>query len=148
MIEQDCFGKTWIDSKREELRVADPGLLEKCIHALQLLGYLQEIGDFDFVFKGGTSMVLLLPAPRRLSIDIDIACKADPSEYKPIIETIGNTPPFITVAMSDVLNGGTSNSSSIPSTPSVKTTSCSTFLRKRTISRKRIFCLFARHSSK
>jgi len=95
MIEQDCFGKTWIDDKRQKLRVADPGLLEKCIHALQLLGHLQEIGDFDFVFKGGTSMVLLLPSPRRLSIDIDIACKADPSEYEPVIETIGNTPPFI-----------------------------------------------------
>ena len=63
MIEHDCFGKSWIDDKRQELRVADPGLLEKCIHALQLLGHLQEIDDFDFVFKGGTSMVLLLPTP-------------------------------------------------------------------------------------
>lgn len=49
----------------------DPGLLEKCIYALQLLGLLADSG-MPFVFKGGTSMVLLLEHLRRLSIDIDI----------------------------------------------------------------------------
>ncbi|MFC1453186.1 nucleotidyl transferase AbiEii/AbiGii toxin family protein [Verrucomicrobiota bacterium] len=66
-----------IDEKRTDLRVADPGLLEKCIHALQLLGRLTEAGGFDFVFKGGTSMVILMPAPKRLSIDIDKGGVAD-----------------------------------------------------------------------
>ena len=52
MIEHDCFTKSWIDDKRQELRVMDPGLLEKGIHALELLGHILEIGEFDLVFKG------------------------------------------------------------------------------------------------
>jgi len=51
MIQQHCFEKTWIDSKQSELRLRDPGLLEKCIYALQLLGLLAESG-IPFVFKG------------------------------------------------------------------------------------------------
>ncbi|MEI6644649.1 MAG: nucleotidyl transferase AbiEii/AbiGii toxin family protein [bacterium] len=75
MIQQHCFEKTWIDSKQSELRLRDPGLLEKCIYALQLLGLLAESG-IPFVFKGGTSMVLLMASLRRLSIDIDIVSES------------------------------------------------------------------------
>jgi len=95
MIEHDCFKKSWIDNKRQELRIMDPGLLEKCIHALQLLGRLSEEGGLDFVFKGGTSLILLLANLRRLSIDIDIVSTAEPAEYKPVLERIGRTSPFI-----------------------------------------------------
>lgn len=42
MIQQHCFEKIWIDSKQSELRLRDPGLLEKCIYALQLLGLLAD----------------------------------------------------------------------------------------------------------
>ncbi|MBE9478647.1 MAG: nucleotidyl transferase AbiEii/AbiGii toxin family protein [Chloroflexi bacterium] len=94
MIEHDCFKKSWIDDKRQELRVMDPGLLEKCIHGLQLLGRLSEEGG-EFVFKGGTSLILLLANLRRLSIDIDIVSNAAPAEYKPVLERIGGTSPFI-----------------------------------------------------
>ncbi len=95
MIHEQCFTKEWIDGKRKDLRVTDPGLLEKCIHALQLLGRLSEEGGFDFVFKGGTSLILLLANLRRLSIDIDIVSTAAPAEYKPVCERIGRTSPFI-----------------------------------------------------
>ena len=71
MIQQRCFDRTWISAQKDELRLRDPGMLEKCIHALQLLGLLADSG-IPFVFKGGTSMVLLLERLRRLSIDIDI----------------------------------------------------------------------------
>ena len=80
MIQEQCFTKEWIDGKRNDLRVTDPGLLEKCIYALQLLGQLSEEGGFDFVFKGGTSLILLLANLRRLSIDIDIVSTATPAE--------------------------------------------------------------------
>jgi len=95
MIQEQCFTKEWIDGKRNDLRVTDPGLLEKCIYALQLLGQLSEEGGFDFVFKGGTSLILLLANLRRLSIDIDIVSTATPGEYEPVLESIGRTPPFI-----------------------------------------------------
>jgi hypothetical protein len=75
MIRSSCFEREWIDAKQTELRLRDPGLLEKCVYALQLLGILAE-SNIPFVFKGGTSMVLLLERLRRLSIDIDIVSEA------------------------------------------------------------------------
>lgn len=95
MIQEQCFTKEWIDGKRKHLRVTDPGLLEKCIYALQLLGQLSEKNRVDFVFKGGTSLILLLANIRRLSIDIDIVSTATPAGYEPVLESIGRTPPFI-----------------------------------------------------
>ena len=53
------------DSKR------DPGLIERTIFAFGLLDALCEVG-LPFVFKGGTSLMLLLKHLRRLSTDIDI----------------------------------------------------------------------------
>lgn len=41
------------------------------IHALYLLERLKLTG-LDFIFKGGTSLVLLLENPSRFSVDIDI----------------------------------------------------------------------------
>ena len=49
----------------------DPGLIERTIFAFGLLNALSEVG-LPFVFKGGTSLMLLLKRPRRLSTDIDI----------------------------------------------------------------------------
>jgi hypothetical protein len=68
-----CFQKNWLIEQAKKLVLPDPVLLEKCVYAMELLGSLADSG-FPFVFKGGTSMLLLLPinALRRLSIDIDI----------------------------------------------------------------------------
>jgi hypothetical protein len=93
MIKLECFDRTWISGKGAAIGVADPGLLEKCIHALQLLGFLAESG-LVFVFKGGTSMVLLLEQLRRLSIDIDIATDIPVDAYQVILERLGRMPPF------------------------------------------------------
>ena len=49
----------------------DPGLIERTVFAFGLLDALCEVG-MSFVFKGGTSLMLLLKHPRRLSTDIDI----------------------------------------------------------------------------
>lgn len=75
MIQHSCFDRAWIDAKQEELFLRDPGLLEKCIYAMQLLGVLAE-SSIPFIFKGGTAMVLLLERIRRLSIDIDIVSES------------------------------------------------------------------------
>ena len=71
MITTDCYSLEWIRSKQKEHKVDDPILLEKVIHAFILLEALK-VNGLDFIFKGGTSMLLLLDEPHRFSIDIDI----------------------------------------------------------------------------
>ncbi|WNY23404.1 hypothetical protein MmiHf6_07110 [Methanimicrococcus hongohii] len=70
MISEECITYDWIKSNSKKGHVQDI-LLEKMIRALILLEGLAE-SDLNFVFKGGTSLVLLLDPIRRLSIDIDI----------------------------------------------------------------------------
>lgn len=94
MIANQCFTKEWITTKREEIGGVDPALLEKSIHAFALLCALGE-SPMRFVFKGGTSMILLLKELRRLSIDIDIATLMFRNEYKPILTNIGRKIPFL-----------------------------------------------------
>jgi hypothetical protein len=53
------------------LNKADRILVEKVIRALTLLVELKN-HKLDFIFKGGTSLLLILPKPARMSIDIDI----------------------------------------------------------------------------
>jgi len=49
----------------------DPGLLERTIFAFGALEALARVGT-PFRFKGGTSLMMLLDRPRRISTDIDI----------------------------------------------------------------------------
>jgi len=75
MIKKKCFKNNWIVSKHKEIN-ADPILVEKAIYAFELLGDLIENG-VDFIFKGGTGLMLLIPGFKRLSIDIDIMSESD-----------------------------------------------------------------------
>lgn len=93
MIHEKCFARDWILTKKQELAAADPGLLEKSIHALALLGHLKESG-LPFVFKGGTSLLLHLERIRRLSIDIDIFCGASAEALDAAVAAIAKLPPF------------------------------------------------------
>lgn len=73
MIKPACFEKEWIENfrKQREFSRINPPVLEKMIHALYLLQNLKKQG-LDFVFKGGTSLILLLENANRFSVDIDI----------------------------------------------------------------------------
>lgn len=73
MIAPESFTKEWINSHKKEKQFSkiNPPVLEKMIRALALLESLA-INNLKFTFKGGTSLILLLPEPRRFSIDIDI----------------------------------------------------------------------------
>lgn len=71
MISSRSYSQEWIMGIRETAFGRDPILIEKMIMALTLLENLCNSG-LDFVFKGGTSLILLLKTPRRFSIDIDI----------------------------------------------------------------------------
>ena len=75
------------DSKR------DPGLIERTIYAFGLLDALCEVG-LPFVFKGGTSLMLLLKKPRRLSTDIDIIV-APGTDINGYIERAARIFPFV-----------------------------------------------------
>jgi predicted nucleotidyltransferase component of viral defense system len=71
MIKQETYTLDWIKGVAQSHRKADPILIEKVIRALTLLDALGASG-LDFIFKGGTSLMLIFPEPKRLSIDIDI----------------------------------------------------------------------------
>jgi predicted nucleotidyltransferase component of viral defense system len=70
MIDIKSLTAEWIAKKRKK-HVKDPSLMESMIHALYLLEQLH-LTALDFIFKGGTSLVLLMEEPKRFSVDIDI----------------------------------------------------------------------------
>jgi len=76
MITSRSRSQEWIMGIRETAFGRDPILIEKMIMALTLLENLQSSG-LDFIFKGGTSLILLFKTPRRFSIDIDILLPDD-----------------------------------------------------------------------
>jgi len=93
MIDDNCFSSEWQGRKREELGGCDPVLLEKTIHAFALLDALAARG-LEFVFKGGTSLLLRLPRIRRLSIDADIFCHEPPEKLDPLLAEVSRLRPF------------------------------------------------------
>lgn len=78
MLTKENFTNKWLKDQMSEMMKrglkADPILIEKNIHAFHLLEKLKENG-LEFVFKGGTALILLIEDPIRFSIDIDIQMK-------------------------------------------------------------------------
>lgn len=70
MINIKSIEKDWIESIYKKKK-ADKILIEKVIRALLLLEGLSASG-LDYIFKGGTALMLLLGTTKRLSIDIDV----------------------------------------------------------------------------
>lgn len=70
-----------------------PQILEKSLHALTLLGHLQEAG-LPLTFRGGTCLLLHLPEIHRLSIDIDIVCPVEGAELERILAEVSAKSPF------------------------------------------------------
>ena len=89
MIKEYCFTEEWLDSfkKQKEHKRIDKAILEKMIYALHLLERIKTNG-LDFVFKGGTSLVLLLEEGNRFSIDIDIICNTDRETLERILNMV------------------------------------------------------------
>jgi hypothetical protein len=73
MINPKCFSKEWIEGFRSkpEYAALNPAVFEKMIFALHLVELLAA-SKFDFIFKGGTSLTLLLNDFNRFSVDVDI----------------------------------------------------------------------------
>lgn len=77
MISKASLHIDWITKVSSANRKADKILVEKVIRALLLLeGLVKQ--ELDFVFKGGTALMLILDSSKRLSIDIDIIIEREP----------------------------------------------------------------------
>ncbi len=76
MIHSTSFTQDHLGSIRTDFPV-DNSILERTIFALALLEALARVG-LPFIFKGGTSLLLLLDTSRRLSTDIKWRCTINP----------------------------------------------------------------------
>jgi hypothetical protein len=105
MVELHCFDAEWIRLTCRKGLKAHPHIVEKSIRALALLDHLAR-RDMAFVFKGGTSLLLHLSPIRRLSIDIDIVCRAPEAELDRTVRDIKGLQPFLDCAEDDRGNRG------------------------------------------
>ena len=89
MIKSICFQKEWIEGFRGQkaYKKINPPLVEKMIHALSLVQHLKVQG-LDFIFKGGTSLILLLDKANRFSIDVDIITQADRTQIEALLDKV------------------------------------------------------------
>lgn len=70
MITKENYSEEHIRELQKKSK-SDPGLIERTLYAFRLLEALEKVG-LNFIFKGGTCLLLLLPEPKRFSTDIDI----------------------------------------------------------------------------
>jgi len=89
MIDNKSFTKDWLNSFRakKEHKGINVTILEKMVHAFSLLEQLKVAG-LDFVFKGGTSLVLLLKEGNRFSIDIDIISTVEREPLEKLLDDV------------------------------------------------------------
>ena len=94
MLLRDNYTEEHIKDLRK-LTGADPSILERTVFAFGLLEAISMVG-LPFIFKGGTSLLLLLDSPRRLSTDIDIIVEPG-TDIDSYIQKAGQIFPFISV---------------------------------------------------
>lgn len=95
MVNKKSYTIEWITDLRNKLgKRIDPKLIEKVIYALALLEQLQ-LNNLNFVFKGGTALLLATETPKRFSIDIDIITEEPADKIKEILENISQLEIFI-----------------------------------------------------
>ncbi|SCY96171.1 nucleotidyl transferase AbiEii/AbiGii toxin family protein [Flavobacterium caeni] len=95
MITPESRSEKWIRTLKQKLsKRADPKLIEKVINALVFLEELK-IHGLDFIFKGGTALLLATKVPKRFSIDIDIITQQTPKEITTVLEAIVKKGTFI-----------------------------------------------------
>lgn len=102
MIDTKCYTLEWLESfkKQKEHKVIQTNILEKMIYALHLLEQIKTHG-LDFVFKGGTSLVLLLGEGSRFSIDIDIICNVNREQLENILRLVVENSKFSSVTLDE-----------------------------------------------
>jgi len=93
MIKSNTYSNEWLNSLRIRKKKINPVLCEKMIRALGLLEQLV-LNKLDFVFKGGTSLILLIDDPQRFSIDIDVNTEANKEALETILSKINDSSLF------------------------------------------------------
>ena len=91
MLLPENFTMEHIEDVRQTRKV-DKTILERSIYALGLLEALARVG-LPFIFKGGTSLLLLLDEPKRLSTDIVIIVKPG-TDFEHYLEEASKILPF------------------------------------------------------
>lgn len=92
MIIKENYGEEHIRQLQMQSR-KDPQLIERALYALGLLEALKQAG-MDFIFKGGSCLMILLPQVMRLSTDIDIIV-APGTDVETYIEKASRIFPFV-----------------------------------------------------
>ncbi|MCD6565119.1 MAG: nucleotidyl transferase AbiEii/AbiGii toxin family protein [Bacteroidales bacterium] len=87
MIDNKTLDIEWIKEVSVKNRKVDKILVEKVIRALYLLEGLAKV-DLEFVFKGGTALMLLMDSSKRLSIDIDIILYNETKDLEKLFKEI------------------------------------------------------------
>lgn len=87
MINQKEISTEWLNQVSRQNRNADKILVEKVIRALLLLeGLVKQ--NLNFVFKGGTALMLHFNSAKRLSIDIDIILPSETEGLETVLDAI------------------------------------------------------------
>jgi len=87
MIYKQNISREWIENVSKTNRNADKMLVEKTIRAFLLLeGLVKQ--NIDFVFKGGTALMLHLNSTKRLSIDIDIILPQMSNDFDTMLDAL------------------------------------------------------------
>ena len=92
MIIKENYGEEHVRQLQIQSR-KDPQLIERALYALGLLEALEQTG-MDFIFKGGSCLMILLPQVMRLSTDIDIIV-APGTDVETYIEKASRIFPFV-----------------------------------------------------
>lgn len=92
MIIKENYGEEHVRQLQIQSR-KDPQLIERALYALGLLEALEQTG-MDFIFKGGSCLMILLPQVMRLSTDIDIIV-APGTDVESYIEKASRIFPFV-----------------------------------------------------
>lgn len=92
MLSPKTFTKEWLDAHARSAGALNAQIFERCVHALELVGRLAE-AKLDFIFKGGTSLILHLEPVRRLSVDVDIVCLEPLERVTEVLKQV-ISPPF------------------------------------------------------
>jgi len=85
MISKESLTQEWLEKISVRNKKIDKILAEKVIRALLLLEGLVK-SNIEFVFKGGTALMLLMGSAKRLSIDIDIIV-SNPQELEGLFKS-------------------------------------------------------------
>jgi predicted nucleotidyltransferase component of viral defense system len=87
MIDSISYTEDWIIGRRSIYKRNDPSIIEKTIYSFSLLEKIRDAG-IDFIFKGGSSLLLILKDFRRFSIDIDIIYERNLDDLEKKLEGI------------------------------------------------------------